>query len=166
MKKYFERFGHTCELNDDEEKAKRFNREGIKKTLVKWATIDPTSNLTLQHFNSYSTIVNERKFHLENHPKTIHPFSQIKLIWECLMALAFLCTLIAGPLMFFDYVKHNELETKTTGAIPKNSNVYKNPKNYIEDNPAVILGRSFCVIDIFTRFFTGYIDDENSVVSK
>lgn len=149
MKKYFEKFGHTCELNYDE-KAENLDQGRIKKAkeaFVKWATIDPTSNLTLQHFNSHSSIVNERKFHLENHLMTIHPFSRTKMIWECFIVLVFLCYLVYGPLIFFDYVREN---TKT----------------YLEDISNMKSMNIFCIIDMVTRFFTGYVDENNFVVSK
>lgn len=76
MKKYFEMFGHTCELEADEDSVKRV------KWLRRWTMIDPTSNLTLQHFNSHATIVNERKRHLQIYPVTVHPFSRFKFMWE------------------------------------------------------------------------------------
>jgi hypothetical protein len=146
MKKYFEKFGHSCELDDDV-KVESSRREKIKETIVIWTTIDPTSDITLHHFNSHSAIVNERKFHLENHPRTIHPFSRLKLwIWEPVFVLVFLCALISGPLMFFDYIQKTDL--------------------YVEDMKYMYCVYVFCVIDMFLRFFNGFVVKKKFMVRK
>jgi hypothetical protein len=141
MRKYFETFGHTCELPD----------EGIedaswRRWLFKWTTIDPTTQLTRQNFNSYSTIVKERKFHLTSHPLAVHPFSRLKFVWEAFMLVTLLCGLIYAPLQYLDYVDKNE-ETDVGNLL-----IMKWVK-------------SFCIVDVVTRFFTGYFDERSFAVS-
>lgn len=147
MRKYFEKFGHTCDLKGEEDLESVLKDVGwARKVFIKWTTVDPVSNLTLQHFNSHSSIVNERKIHLENHRLTIHPFSRFKFIWECVMISAFLCGLIYGPLQYLRYLDES-----------KSAN--------IEDLVIMIWVKAVCIIDMLIHFFVGYIDEENFVVS-
>lgn len=147
MQKYFEKFGHTCEFDVDEE-FKKFlkGKSRVEEIIIKYTTIDPVSSLTLQHFNSHSAITNERKFHLENHPKTIHPFSKFKFIWECSMVLVFLCGLIYSPLQYLDYVDKDE-------------------DTNIGNINFMILIKSICLIDMALRFFIGDHDERNFTVN-
>jgi hypothetical protein len=148
MQRYFTNFGHNCELDVDESFRTSFlNDKGkVRRTIIEWTTIDPISNLTLQHFNSQAAIANERKFHLEYHPKTIHPFSKFKFIWECLMAFVYLSGLIYSPLQYLDYVDKDE-----------NTNV---------GNLHIMkLVKSICLIDMALRFIIGYFDERTFTVS-
>lgn len=146
MRKYFKKFGHTCDLKGelDLESSLKGIR-WVRKVFIKWTTVDPLSNLTLQHFNSHSNVMNERKFHLENHPLAIHPFSRFKFVWECVMVSSLLCGLIYCPLMYLDYVGKDEINV---------------------DSLAIITWvKAFCIVDMLTHFFIGYMDEENFVVS-
>jgi hypothetical protein len=125
---YFEKFGHYCALNKDGDVINRLQR---------WTTVDPTSKLSLLHFNSHSAIINERKFHIENHPLIIHPFSSFKMLWEILMILALLICLVYDPLQYLHLLN------------PKCSHVDWSFINIV------------CVIDIFLRFRMGYWDENN-----
>lgn len=147
MRNYFEKLGHTCELKEEEDSENSLKGiNWVRKVFVKWTTVDPISNLTLQHFNSHSNVVNERKFHLKNHPMTIHPFSRFKFAWECVMMLTLFCGLIYAPLQYLDYVDKDKTSTVGNLAIMK-------------------WVKAFCIIDMLTRFFTGYLDEKNFVVS-
>lgn len=130
---YFKRFGHLCDLDDDERIDKIFT----------WTSIDPTSKTTLLHFKSYSSIINNRKFHIENHRHTIHPFSFFKTLWEMLMMVVLLVCLILEPLRFLQMVESTHWHTEWS---------YINIIN---------------VIDIVLRLSVmGYWDKRNFEVSK
>lgn len=150
MKEYFAKFGHTCDLKEDEQSessARVYDKKWLHGKLIKWITVDPTSNLTLQHLNSHSTVVREKKFHLSNHPMTIHPFSRCKMLWECVMLSVFLCGLIYAPMQYLDYV--DKVSHTNIG------------------NLAIMKWvKGFCLVDMTFRFFTGYWDGRNFVVSK
>lgn len=145
MERYFKNFGHNCDLNAEDITLK--NKGNVRRTVVEWTTIDPISNLALQHFNSYSAITNERKFHLECHPKTIHPFSKFKFIWEVLMSFIYVSGLIYVPLQYLDYVDKDD-----------NTN--------IGNLHIMKLVKSICVIDMALQFFIGYYDERTFTVSK
>lgn len=153
MKKYFESFKHRCELNV-EEGIEGFlkNKHWLRQSFIKWTTIDPTSELTLQHFNSYSAFANGRKFHLENYPLTIHPFSQFKLVWEIIMMLVLLCGLILDPLHFLDYFKEGHV---ISGVISS---------DFLASVRASV--KIVCILDMAARFFMGFVDERNSTVSS
>lgn len=144
MKKYFKKFGHTCDLKVELEGSGEIpdgdKKNWYRKKLLEWATIDLTSNLTLQHFNSFATAVREKKKHLKEHPLTIHPFSRLKMIWECVMIVSFLTGLIYIPLQYMDYVD-------------KNMNV----SNLFIMKVTKILGS----VDMIVHFFSGYLDEEH-----
>lgn len=147
MREYFEKFGHFCELNlDDDYKSYLNGKSKFKRTLIKWTTIDPASPLTLQYFKSHTTIVNDRKKHLESHLGSIHPFSRFKFVWETIMIVVFLVGLIYHPLQNFNYVDNNE-----------------------DDNAGNILLmgslKVFCIIDIVLRFFFGHFDHDTFLVT-
>lgn len=146
MRKYFERFGHTCEWEVEEELVKFLaGKSRLKQTCIKWTTLDIASNSAQQHFNSYSAIVNEMKFHLENHPTTIHPFSRFKQLWELFMIAVFLCGLIYSPLQYLDYVDMNSSDAG-------NIRIMKSVK-------------ILCIIDMALRFFMGHLDEPSFAVS-
>lgn len=148
MKRYFEKFGHTCDLKVEDEFGDTQGRvERVRKAIIKWSTIDPLSNLTLQHFNSHSNIMNEMKLHLEKYPYTIHPFSRIKFLWECVMASVFLIGLLCSPLQYLSYTEVS-VETST-----RNFSTMESVKTVF-------------LVDMIVRFFTGYWDQEDFVVSK
>lgn len=134
MKKnlYFEIFGHFCELNDD----------GDVNKIQRWTTLDPTSKLTLHHFNSHSAIINERKQHLESHPFIIHPFSNFKMLWEMLMIFVLLICLVYDPLQFLHLLEEQSLHVDLS---------------FIN---------IFIVIDIIIRFSMGFWDENNFKVSE
>lgn len=144
MKRYFEIFGHTCELIADENLDPR--REWFREIFIKWTTVDPTSNLTLQHFNSHSTIVNARKFHLANHRFTIHPFSRFKCLWETFMTVVLLYALIRAPLRFLNLVDtHDEGNIDSLGSM--------------------VTVKLLCIFDMVLRFIMGHVDHKNFEVS-
>lgn len=137
MRKYFETFDHSCELSD----------EDIKRTLLhEWTTIDPMTQLTRQNFNSFSTIDNERKFHLTSHPLTVHPFSRLKFAWDAVMLVTLLAGLIYSPLQYFAYVDKRD-ETNV-------GNLF-----------IMKWVKSFCIVDMTARFLTGYFDEQSFAVS-
>lgn len=144
MKRYFELFGHTCELEVREESRKGV--DWLRKTLIDWITVDPTSNQTVEHFNSHATIINERKRHLQSYPVTVHPFSRFKFLWEVMMTVVFLVGLIYAPLLFLFYFDHTV-------------------ESSIGNLSIMISVKVFCILDMTMRFFTGYWDDENFTVS-
>jgi hypothetical protein len=132
--KYFEKFGHYCKLNYDGD-------EDSLKLFQKWTTIDPTSKLSLLHFNSHSAIINERKIQVQNHPFIIHPFSSFKMLWELIMILVYIFLLIYEPLQFLHLLKY------------KQWHVFWSFINV------------FSVIDIILRYFMGFWDENNFKVS-
>jgi hypothetical protein len=143
MRKYFRTFDHTCELAEEDTSSS----VAWRRKLLEWTTIDPTNQLTRHDFNSYSRMVNERKFHLASHPLTVHPFSRLKSAWEAFMLGVFLCGLIYAPLLFLDYVdKHN---TNESGSLA-----------------IMRLVKFFCIVDMIARLFTGYIDERSKTVSN
>lgn len=147
MKEYFEKNGHVCELSleGDPESCPWARTARFRQLLVKWTTIDSTSNLTLQHFNSHWTIFAATKFHLKNHPTTIHPFSRFTTVWEGVMMIVFLCALIYDPLQYLDYIVDFE--------------------DNVGDMPINKLVKAFCIVDMMIRFFTGYLDERKFEVS-
>lgn len=148
MKKYFEKFGHTCDLKVEEEpETPRSLVKRIQKVFIEYSTINPLSNLTLQYFNDHANIMTERRLHLEKHPSSIHPFSRIKFYWEFIMALVFLIGFIAGPLQYLVYIDQHKEELF--------------PGNFLLMKGVKII----CLIDMIVRFFAGYWDEENFMVS-
>lgn len=147
MKKYFEKFDHTCDLEDEEEPDESQERfERLRKLIIKWATIDPLSNLTMQHFNTYSNIKHEMKRHLQRHPMIIHPFSRIKCFWEGVMTFVLLAGLITSPLEFLVYTDRAK-------------------ESFVGRFTLLRIVKTVCIVDMISRFFTGYWDEENFVVS-
>lgn len=144
MKKYFEVFGHTCKLSENGEDSS--HTSSWTQTITEWTTVNPTSSLTLQNFNSHSAIVNERKFHLAVHPWTIHPFSRFTFAWECFIMLVFLGGLIFSPMHFFEYVDPDQL-------------------NGIYNLNIILIVKVVCIIDMVLRFFTGHLDGRGFSVS-
>lgn len=145
MKNYFQKFGHTCELNEDVEDTQTDAR-WWSQTFVEWMTVNPTSNLTLQHFNSHSAVVRERKFHLMNHPTTIHPFSHFKAAWDCFRVLGLLSGLIYEPLQYLDYVDNNDYSDVVNLSV-------------------ILCVKFFCIVDMLLRFFMGHLEGHNFAVS-
>lgn len=143
MKKYFEKFGHICELEDDT-KLQDFAKKRFKSALFRLITIDTHSILTLQHFNSHSSIVKERKFHKENFTWTVHPFSRFKFIWDIVMVIVFFDCIILGPLRLLAIVEDRE-----------------SLKNLSD----VRLGKFIGIIDMFLQFFVGFVDEKKFAVS-
>lgn len=143
MKQYFKKFGHTCDLKVEGSGEIPFadKKNWLRKKLVEWATIDLTSNLTLQHFNSFSTAVHGKKSHLEEHPFTIHPFSRFRLIWECLMICSFLTGLIYIPLQYIDYVVDDA--------------------DNIGNLFIMEVTKTVGIVDMVMQFFSGYWDQKN-----
>lgn len=144
MEQYFKKFGHTCNLKavDSDETPATDKKNWLREKFVEWSTIDLTSNLTLQHYNSYATAVRGRKRHHEEHPLTIHPFSRLKMTWECVMIFSFLAALIYIPLQYLDYVDDDA--TNNVGSLL----FMKTTKT---------LG----VLDMVVNFFSGYWDERN-----
>lgn len=145
MKEYFENFGHTCALCDDKEE-EDFKGEGIMKAFTRWKTIDPTSVLTLQHFNSHSSIVHERRSHLTYFPWTLHPFSKIVMVWQIFMTVIFMFGLIYGPLLILFFV--NERKVSKFGSMT-----------------IMMASKMVCIFDMIRRFFTGFLDESSNMVS-
>ena len=143
--KYYEKFGHVCSLKDDEDLLgiHSSGRSLLRKIIIKWTTIDPQSYIATEFFNSHSSVVNEMKSHLENHPMTIHPFSRFKFIWEFFMAAIFLIGLIYAPLQYMDYVDDN-LE------------------NDFGNVMIMEVVKISCIVDMVMRFFMGF--ERNYVV--
>lgn len=146
MRKYFEKFGHFCELHLDDDYQNYLNgMTKFKRKLIEWTTIDPASPLTLQYFKSYLTICNDRQLHLNSYLGTIHPFSRFKFAWELVMIVIFLIGLIYHPLQNLNYVD-----------------------KYIEDDAGniILMGllKVFCIIDIMLRFIIGRFDDDTFLV--
>lgn len=142
MKKYFKKFGHTCDLKvEGSGKIPVVDKKNwLRKKMVEWATIDLTSNLTLQHFNSFATAVSEKKTHLEGHPLTIHPFSRLTMAWEFVMILSFLIGLVYIPLQYMDYVDEQA----------------DNVGNLLIMKVTKTLGS----VDMVMNFFSGYLDQK------
>lgn len=145
MKKYFENFGHTCELSDDDDK--EFKEDKTKKAFTKWKTIDPTSALTLLHFNSHSSIVNELQHHLLYFPSTLHPFSRLIMVWEWFMLLVFLFGLFHGPLTILLYVEDMSVSKSGSMAV-------------------MMVVKIICIFDMIRRFFTGFVNERSNMVSE
>lgn len=145
MKKYFENFGHTCELSDDDNEDVKVDKS--KKAFTKWKTIDPTSALTLLHFNSHSSIVNELQHHLLYFPSTLHPFSRLVMVWEWFMLLVFLFGLFYGPLTILLYVEDMSVSKSSSMAVMMTTKI-------------------ICIVDIIRRFFTGFVDERSNMVSE
>jgi hypothetical protein len=137
--KYYEKFGHVCALKDYEDllRIHSSGRSELRKTIIKWTTIDPQSYIATEFFNSHSSVVNEMKFHLENHPMSIHPFSRFKFTWELFMAAIFLVGLIYVPLQYLDYVDDN-LENNFGNVI------------------IMEVVKISCIVDMVMRFFMGF----------
>lgn len=145
---YFENFGHTCGLKIDADYRSYLNNlKPLDRFLIKWTSIDPKSEPTMQYFKSHAAIVNGTKFHIENHPITIHPFSRFKFIWELVMAVNFLTGLIYGPLQYLDYIDDDE--TTDIGNIT-----------------LIKIVKFICVMDMILRFFCGYVDEKKFTVSR
>lgn len=145
--RYFENFGHTCGLKIDGDFGSYLESlSPLHRFLIKWTTIDPKSETTMQYFKSHVAVVNGTKFHIENHPITIHPFSRFKFYWEFIMAFNFLTGLIYGPLQYLDYID----DDKTTDI--GNLTLMK----FVKFN---------CVMDMILRFFCGYVDEKKFEVS-
>lgn len=143
----FENFGHTCGIKMDGDMPSYLNNlPPLHRFLVKWTSIDPKSEATMQYFKSRAAIANGTKFHIENHPLTIHPFSRLKLIWELVMAANFLTGLIYGPLQYLDYIDDDE----TTD---------------IGNLTLIKIVKFVCVMDMILRFFCGYVDEKEFTVS-
>lgn len=144
MKKYFRLFGHDCEVATDRSPE---SRDGwLRAKAIDFITINPTSNLTLQHFNSYATIVNERRRQLQLYLTTIHPFSQFKFLWEVMMLGWFLLGMWYAPMLFLLYF--DDSAASSVGNLTIMWSV-----------------KIACIIDMIIRFFMGYWDDLNFVVS-
>lgn len=145
--KYFEKFGHTCSVKSDEVLENYLeNRSRLQQAVVKWTTIDPQSEITTEFFNSHSSVVNGMRFHLEQHPTTIHPFSRFKFVWECYMILVFLNGLVYAPLLYMYYVNNN-------------------PHEHFGNILVMQLIKVSCIVDMILRFFTGFVDEKNFKVS-
>lgn len=99
---YFTSFDHNCSLS---------HKESIDK-LTKWRSIDPKSRLTRRHYSSYSSIINNRKFHIEHHCSTIHPFSLLKTLWESIMILIYTLSLSFDPIHFLELLESTEEHSK------------------------------------------------------
>lgn len=149
MEQYFKKFGHTCnlKLKDSDKTPAADKKNWLRKKFVEWSTIDLTSNLTLQQYNSYSTAVRGRKRHLEEHPLTIHPFSRLKMAWECVMIFSFLTALIYIPLQYLDYVDDDATNNVGSLLIMKTT-------------------KALGVLDMVVNFFSGYWDERNFKVSE
>lgn len=137
--KYYEKFGHVCKLKNEDDFLKKHlkGRSKLKKIIIKWTTIDPQSYVGTEFFNSHSSVVNEMKSHLQNHPMTIHPFSRFKFIWEFFMATIFLVGLIYVPLQYMDYVDDNQ-------------------ENDFGDMMIMEVVKISCIVDMVMRFFMGF----------
>lgn len=147
LMRYYETFGHTCGLKIDEDFHNYLNnRPLLYRFLIKWTSIDPKSEATTQYFNSHAAVVNGTKFHLDNHPITIHPFSRFKFFWEVIMASNYLFGLIYVPLQYLDYVDNDK-----QGDIG-NLTIMKTVK-------------TICILDMILRFFCGYVDEKKFIVS-
>lgn len=148
MEQYFKKFGHTCNLKvrDEDEIPVADNKNWFREKLFEWSTIDLTSNLTLQHFNSYSTAANAKKRHREEHPLTIHPFSRLKMAWECVMLFSFLIGLVYIPLQYLDYVDDDASNNVGSLLIMK-------------------VTKALGVVDMVVIFFSGDWDQKNFEVS-
>lgn len=144
---YFENFGHTCGLKIDADYRSYLNNlPPLYRFLIKWTSIDPKSEPTMQYFKSHAAIVNGTKFHIENHPITIHPFSRFKFIWEFVMAVNFFTGLIYGPLQYLDYIDDNV-------------------ESDIGNITLIKIVKFICVMDMILRFFCGYVDEKKFTVS-
>jgi hypothetical protein len=147
MMRYFEKFGHTCGLTDcDDLKRILGSKPWLTRTVFKWTSIDPSSEITTQFYNSYCAVVNGTEHHLRKYPLTIHPFSRFKFIWECFMASVFLIGLIYVPLQYLDYV--NKHSKDTIGNLTLMKSV-----------------KTACIVDMFLRFFIGFVDEKKFIVS-
>ncbi len=147
MSTYFQNFHHTCGLKIDGN-FESYHREvsHFHRFPIKWTSIDPKSETTMQYFKSHAAVVKATKFHIENHPNIIHPLSQFKFLWESLMAVNFLTSLIYCPLQYLDYV-NNDRSTN------------------IENILLIKIVKFICVIDMTLRFFCGYVDEKKFEVS-
>lgn len=143
-RRYFKKFGHSCELNDEEENT---TANQIKGSFNRWKTVDPMSILALQHFNSYAAIVNEQQSHLRYFPKTLHPFSRIVKVWRWFMLVIFSLGMFCGQLQLFIFVHDNP------GEIRKYTRV------------TILFVRVICMTDMVRRFFTGFVDKDTNNVS-
>lgn len=143
-KEYFEKFGHTCGLRNEEEEDYETNR--IKGSFTKWKTVDPLSTLTLQHFNSHAAIVNEQRSHLLYFPLTLHPFSRIIMVWERIMLVVYAFALFWGQLKILFFVGKSQREIGTCIIV-------------------MFVVRIICFADMARRFFTGFIDKNTNHVS-
>ena len=149
MKKYFEKFDHTCDLNVEEDLKDSQNWVSrFKKAVIKWTTIDPYSNLTSFYFNNHSSITNEMNFHQQKYPRTIHPFSRIKTVWECVMSLVIFMGLIGSPLYYHLFVNNN-----------------RDREAFLGNCIMLKIVKAFSLLDILVRFHVGYYDRRNYVVS-
>lgn len=145
--KYFENFGHTCGLEiDPDSESYLHNLPPLHRFLIKSTSIDPKSETTMQYFKSHAAMVNGTKFHIENHPITIHPFSRFKFFWELVMAGNFLTGLIYGPLQYLDYID-DDVESD------------------IGNITLIKIVKFICVMDMILRFFCGYVDEKKFTVS-
>ncbi|CAG9797693.1 unnamed protein product [Chironomus riparius] len=146
---YYEIFGHVCTLKDEEDLLQKhlIGRSKFKKFIIKWTTIDPQSFVATEFFNSHSSVVNEMKSHLENHPMTIHPYSRFKFIWEFFMATIFLVGLIYVPLQYMDYVDDN----------------LENDFGNVMIMEAVKIS---CMVDMVMRFFMGFEKNYEIILDK
>lgn len=144
---YFQKSGHSCAVKSDADIEIYLNNlSPLNRFLVKWTSIDPKSELTVQYFKSHAAIIVATKLHIENHRITIHPFSRVKFLWECVMTLNFLTGLIYGPLQYLDYIDDDE--TTDIGNIA-----------------LIKIVKALCVMDMVLRFFCGYVDEKEHSVS-
>ncbi|KAG5674638.1 hypothetical protein PVAND_004592 [Polypedilum vanderplanki] len=137
--KYFEKFGHFCSLKYDEKLENYLDNLTWFQYLI---TIDPSSPITTSFFNSHSAVVNGMKYHLKNYPNTIHPFSKLKFIIECIMSVIFLCGLIYTPLLYMYYIRKDDQDT-------------------FGNVPVIYTIKLACALDMILRFFTGRVDERN-----
>lgn len=137
--KYYEKFGHVCTLKAHEDFQIHSNkRSKLRNAIIKCTSINQQSHIASEFFNSHSSVVNEMKFHLENHPMTIHPFSRLKFMWEIFMAVIFLIGLIYNPLQYMDYVDENI-------------------ENTFGDISLMVVVKIASLMDMIMRFFMGSV---------
>ena len=140
MDKYFESFGHYCEIEVDQDFKKYLKTKNrLQRFLINSTIIHPTSQRTLSYYKSFLAIVEERDEHIEKYLGSIHPLSKFCSWWHVIMTFIFFISLIYIPVQYFDYIDLQD-------------------DDIIGTIPYMMFINFFCVFDIVLRFLIGYFD--------
>ncbi|KAK4885905.1 hypothetical protein RN001_002176 [Aquatica leii] len=144
----FAKYGHECDMENELDELPHFLPgkswyARLKRELMRFRMVSETNKRCTRHLRSQGAIAFEKHKHLKTYPYMVHPFSDARKYFECLMCFV----------LFIQFIM-----------VPLDVSCYRKSENNIH---TTILWKSIrmamdilCLLDVCASFITGFFNEQ------